>query len=106
MYEHLLPLKLVKIHLRVDDDYEDDAIQAYRDAAVERAQQFVQARFAADAATMSGGEVVWNDAIQAACLILAAWLFESREGGDADRSDKLPSGVYALLHPYRIGWGV
>lgn len=97
--EKLIPLARVKQHLRVDGDDEDDTIALYRNAAVERAQQYLEAKLTAGAA--ADGEIAINSAIAAACLIAAAWLYAQREGGDTGRTDEMPQGFYALLMPYR-----
>ncbi|MDK4586940.1 head-tail connector protein [Kingella kingae] len=101
-YETLLPLNIVKVHLRIDDANlpEDNALVIYRDAACNRIKQYlnidngdVQAAFA-------------HSDIQAAALILIAHLYENREGGDMARTDELPAGFYALLMPHRLDLGV
>ncbi|RRD87642.1 head-tail connector protein [Conchiformibius steedae] len=97
--EKLIPLAKVKQHLRVDADDEDTTIALYRDAAIERAEQYLEAKLTDG--TAADGEIALNSAIVAACLIAAAWLYERREGGDTGRTDEMPQGFYALLMPYR-----
>ena len=53
--EQLLPLPLVKQHLRVDDTIEDDLIGMLRDAAIDLVQQYTMKRLVAGPAVWRSG---------------------------------------------------
>ena len=112
----LITLEQARAHCRVDT--EDDALlELYGGAAEGAAQQFLNRRVFADAASMAtavldgtGGinPIVVNDAIRAAILLMLGHLYRTREEvqGSGGASVQVPMGAHSLLWPHRIGLGV
>lgn len=103
-----LTLEQIKLHLRVDHDAEDAIIEHYRDAAIEHAEQYLNARLIARGQTPAadGGEVVANAAIEAALLLTIGDLYAVRENTADNHRRELPNAAQRLLLPYRQCMGV
>lgn len=100
----LIDLTLLKKHLRIFHDDEDDELATYQAAAEAIVAEYVDREVvpAADTPTTDDGIVV-TPPITAAILLVAADLYENREPDMSDRGDAvLPRHVRALLAPYRV----
>ncbi|TPJ86951.1 MULTISPECIES: head-tail connector protein [unclassified Mesorhizobium] len=106
----LLDIALVKKHLRIDFDDDDDTISAYQAAAETIVTEYVdRAVYAAGGMPATGDDgtaIEVTPAITAAILLLIGDLYESREADPESKGDAvLPRAVRALLAPYRV-WRV
>jgi len=101
----LVTLDQVKVHLRVDNDEEDDDLTLKIHAA--SASVLLYLKDAADAFVDTSGavttDVPWN--VQAATLLMTGALYGNRgeDGGSSSGfSNYLPPAVVSLLYPMRV----
>lgn len=66
----LISLEEVKMHCRIDDDYEDNLLQGYIDASLEVCQKHIGKRF--------GEDLEFNPALKVGCLMYVCLLYENR----------------------------
>ncbi|MEP1511089.1 MAG: head-tail connector protein [Parasphingorhabdus sp.] len=95
----------LKMHLRVDSDDEDAAIQGYLTAAEAAVANRIQRNIiAADQSPVEGTDAIaMTGDIRAAILLLAGTLYEYRE---TMVENVKPSMAYeSLLAPYRVWHG-
>lgn len=92
----LLKLEDVKLHCRVDDDYEDGLIQAYIDAALEVCQKHIGKRFDSDPP-----ELAFNPAIKVGCMMYISQLYEYRTTISDVEAKEVPFAISALWSVYR-----
>lgn len=100
----MITLELVKLHLRVDGEDEDDLIRLYCEAAVSDCAAYLnrplyQDEAAASEAAKAGKAdgVVLNSSIRNAILLTVGYLYSTREDGAVG----LPRAARRLLEPYR-----
>ena len=100
----MITLELVKLHLRVDGDEEDDLIRLYYEAAVSDCAAYLNRPLHKDAAEAVAAEragkkggVILNAAIRNAVLLTVGYLYSTREDG----AGGLPHAARRLLEPYR-----
>jgi len=100
----MITLELVKLHLRVDSNEEDDLIRLYYEAAVSDCVSYLNRplypdKAAADEAAAAGkaGGVILNAAIRNAILLTVGYLYATREDG----AGGLPCAARRLLEPFR-----
>lgn len=104
---------LVKGHLRLDDDTDDDAlVLVYQDAAEEAATEYLGRNVYAtqpevDAAVSNGDAdaMLANASFTAAVLYAVAAMYNKREDATADVS-QFPQESRRFLDPFRVGQGV
>lgn len=100
----MMSLDLVKLHLRIDDDDEDDLLRLYLEAATDHCAHYLNCPLYADesAAEQAAKDgkplgVVMNPVIRNAVLLTVGYLYTEREDGAAG----LPRGARRLLEAYR-----
>ena len=100
----MITLELVKLHLRVDGEDEDDLLRLYLDAATADCVAYLNRPLYRDTAAAKEAEengetngVVLNPAIQNAILMTVGYLYSVREDGPTG----LPRAARRLLEPYR-----
>ena len=100
----LVDTALVKRHLRVDWDDEDTEIEAYRDAAEDVIDQYLDRVVYASGGPSPGGDAIaLPPAVRAAILLQTAELFDRRETPESnDGAAMLSPVVRRLLAPYRV----
>lgn len=111
----VIPIDVAMQHLRADSE-DQDYVVLVLEAAEDRASQFLNRRFYANAdalaAAILAGDagsdpILINPSIRAACLLIAGNLYGNREDVVVGTiSSELPMGSNSLLMPYRIGLGV
>lgn len=97
----------VKRHLRLDLDHDsetDPELQAFLDAAVDHASQFLGRPI--PWADSESSEVPVPPSVRAAILLIVGDLYENREGAIVGVSRTDNPTVDRLLHFYRVGLGV
>lgn len=100
----LIELADLKLHLRVDSDDEDTAIQGYLTAAEAAAANRIQRNIiAADQTPVEGTDAIaMAGDIRAAILLLAGHLYENRIAVMEKQTYAVPMSVDYLLAPYRL----
>lgn len=99
----LLDLGILKKHLRVFHDDEDDEISVYQAAAEAIVVEYIDREVVVSGEPVSADGIVIAPPIVAAVLLVAADLYENREPVVDSQGDAvLPRHVRALLAPYRI----
>ena len=100
----MITLELVKLHLRVDGEDEDDLIRLYYEAAVSDCAAYLNRPLHKDAAEAEAAEkagkkggVILNAPIRNAVLLTVGYLYSTREDG----AGGLPRAARRLLEPYR-----
>ena len=100
----MITLELVKLHLRVDGEDEDDLIRLYYEAAVSDCVAYLnrplyQDEAAASEAAKAGKAdgIVLNSSIRNAILLTVGYLYSTREDGAVG----LPRAARRLLEPFR-----
>jgi len=89
-------LALLKKHLRVDYDDDDDLLQHYLDAATKYVVNYIQG----DEAEISTEGSLSADVTQVIFLLVAHW-YNQREGVSSGSMSQVPNTIDALLKPYR-----
>lgn len=92
----LLSLDEVKLHCRIDDDYEDLLIQAYIDASLEVCQKHIGKRFDTDTP-----EIQFNAALKVGCMMYISQLYEYRATISDVEAKEVPMAISALWSVYR-----
>jgi uncharacterized phage protein (predicted DNA packaging) len=104
-------LTLVKQHIRVDHDAEDTLLETYLLAAEQAVKGHVQRPLyprledmpLPESPAYDRHQMVVNDAIMTAVMLLTARLYDGRNGGEMGGGDAtLPQPVRTLLAPYRV----
>jgi len=100
----LIDLTLLKKHLRIFHDDEDDELAVYQTAAETIVVEYVDREIVATGATPTLPDgIELTPPITAAILLVAADLYENREPDmNAEGNAVLPRHVRALLAPYRV----
>lgn len=99
----MITLELVKLHLRIDGEDEDDLLRLYLDAATADCVAYLNRPLYRDTAAAKDAEEngetngVVLPAIQNAILMTVGYLYTVREDGSAG----LPRAARRLLEPYR-----
>ena len=102
-YLKMIDIALIKEHLQIYNNYDDNKIIQYRDGAILAIQQKIDRKIYASQADLDNaddadGVVITNDIIQAVLMIVGAW-FSNRSG--LDNTKEIPMGVHDLIFPYR-----
>lgn len=92
----MIDLPLIKLHLRVDGDEEDNLIGSYLNAAVEYVQQHCDRRLA-DAPEGPDQMALTDDVKQAILLLVGHWYANRESVVVGTISAEVPMGVPALL---------
>lgn len=99
----LIELSLLKKHLRIFHDDEDDELDVYRSAAEAIVVEYIDREVVTTGEPESTDGIVVAPAIVAAILLVAADLYENREPDMKVNGDAiLPRHVRSLLAPYRV----
>jgi len=100
----MIPLDIVKRHLRVEGDHDDALVELYLAAAVDAAERYIGRPLYAERVPddVDSGLVI-TPSITAAILLITGHLYENREevvtGTIATR---LPMASESLMWPYRL----
>lgn len=88
-----ISLDEVKLHCRIDDDYDDAILAIYIDAALEVCQQHIGKRF--------DDGLPFTPAIKVGCLMYISLLYENREMVGSDGLKEVPLTIHSLWSTYR-----
>lgn len=91
--DDLISLEEVKLHCRIDDDYEDTLLLGYIAASLEVCQQHIGKRFSDD--------LEFNQAIKVGCLMYVAFLYENRSAISDFEKSEVPMAISSLWGAYR-----
>lgn len=101
--DELLPLVLVKQHLRIEHDDDDAYLQQLTAAALSNFEQFTGRRLVPDstpAIDLTENDIRLSpDIVQGALMLLGHW-YEHRELVGEKNLNPLPGATYALWSPY------
>lgn len=92
--DQVLPIDLIKIHIRSDRTDEDDYLLLLRDAAV--------SHFADHTGQILADDVPVYPAIQQGLLLLISHWYENREMTTERPLSEAPAATYALWSPYVV----
>lgn len=92
----LLTLDEVKLHCRIDDDYDDSLIQVYIAAALEVCQKHIGKRFDTDTP-----DIPFNAALKVGCMMYISQLYEYRSTISDVEAKEIPLAISALWSVYR-----
>lgn len=92
----LITLAEVKLHCRVDDDYEDSLLEAYIAAALEVCQMHIGKRFDSEPP-----ELAFNAALKVGCMMYVSQLYEYRATISDVEAKEVPFAISALWSAYR-----
>jgi hypothetical protein len=98
----LVDFALVKKHLRVFHDDDDDTIAAYQAAAENIVVEYLDREIVPTGGAVEGDAIEVTPAITAAVLLVTGDLYEVREPDQKQEGAMLPRAVRALLAPYRV----
>ena len=100
---NLIELSLLKKHLRIFHDDEDEELDVYGTAAEAIVVEHIDREVVASGESTSADGIIITPPIVAAILLVAADLYENREPDMKASGDAvLPRHVRALLAPYRV----
>ncbi len=96
---------LIKKHLKVDHDDEDDLIAGYAAASVDYVENYCDGLLVTELTSIAAyeeppREVLFSPGIWQAMLLLIGHYYENREAAGDTRSE-IPLGVEALLYRHR-----
>lgn len=101
-----IELSVVKAHLKVLHDREDDLITIYRDAALQEFENYTRRKLYQDQAELDADgddapehTAILNSAIIAGVLLLIGNMYEFRSV-----QATTPEGVYRCWQPYKVYW--
>lgn len=87
----------VLLHCRIDDDTESTLITDYIQAAVDRAQNYLNRKlYEGDVPESDPDGLPITGSIKLALLLAVGFWYENRE------AQQLPEGFFSLLSPYRF----
>lgn len=92
----LITLAEVKLHCRVDDDYENSLLEAYIAAALEVCQKHIGKRFDSEPP-----ELAFNAALKVGCMMYVSQLYEYRATISDVEAKEVPFAISALWSAYR-----
>lgn len=92
----LITLAEVKLHCRVDDDFEDSLLEAYIAAALEVCQKHIGKRFDSEPP-----ELAFNAALKVGCMMYVSQLYEYRATISDVEAKEVPFAISALWSAYR-----
>ncbi|MFK9072154.1 MULTISPECIES: head-tail connector protein [Proteus] len=88
-----ITLEEVKLHCRIDNDYDDEILIVYAEAALEVCQQHIGKRFE--------DGLSFTPAIKVGCLMYISLLYENREMIGSDGLKEVPLTIHSLWSTYR-----
>lgn len=83
----------IKLHCRIDGDYDDAILTVYKDAALEVCQQHIGKRF--------DNGLEFTPAIKVGCLMYISLLYENREMAGHENLKEVPLTIGSLWSVYR-----
>ncbi len=83
----------IKLHCRIDDDYDDPVLTMYADAALEVCQRHIGKRF--------DDGLEFTPAIRVGCLMYISLLYENREMIGNENLKEVPLTIDSLWSVYR-----
>jgi len=93
-------------HLRLDPDDDDPMIEDCMRAAIDRVEQFIEARLYRNMAQSDQAECIdIPPCLKAAALLYLGDLWENREAATEVKLEENPA-VMNLMRPFRENWGV
>ena len=101
----MISLDLFKQHAHIDDDIVDDdeLLQQYLDAALLRAERYMDRKvYETEVPDTDATGVVLEADITQAVIMFAAHLYANRESVTEPQFAEVPQGFKYLLMPYRI----
>lgn len=104
----MIGIDIVKTHLRVDFDDEDELIKVYIDAAIDSAEAYLdRSLIASEDQRKTPDDLVINGSVRAAILLTVGHLYANREQEIIGSiTSELKFSARNLLMPYRIKLGV
>jgi hypothetical protein len=102
----MIDLGVVKAHLKVDHDDEDQLIQGYTDAALSAFETWSNRKLVAPGGVIPvpvGNSLIMSDAIKQGALLLIGQWYACRESAisSATQISELPMATSALWKPHR-----
>ncbi|CDG18785.1 head-tail connector protein [Xenorhabdus doucetiae] len=88
-----ISLDEIKLHCRIDGDYDDVILAVYADAALEACQQHIGKRF--------DEGLAFTPAIKVGCLLYIGLLYENREMATDLELKEVPFTIKSLWSVYR-----
>lgn len=104
----MIGIDIVKAHLRVDFDDEDELIKLYIDAATDSAEAYLdRSLIESESSRKDPTDLVINSSVKAAILLTIGHLYANREQEIIGSiTSELKFSARNLLMPYRIKMGV
>ncbi len=101
----MINLDLIKLHCRIDHDYDDELLGLYLDAAKDAVKQHTSRNWYDDSEQIPDEDehgIRWNRAAELSMYLLIGHWYESRSAVTDLNMKELPMGFFALIQPYRI----
>lgn len=101
----MINLDLIKLHCRIDQDYDDELLGLYLDAAKDAVRQHTSRNWYGEAEQIPEDDehgIHWNRAAELSMYLLIGHWYESRSAVTDLNMKELPMGFFALIQPYRI----
>lgn len=99
MIDPIVPLSVIKKHIRTERDDEDDYLLMLLDAAVCHCQDYTGLELVSDV-NEPGHDVPLYPAIRHGLLLLIGHWYENREMVTEKALSEAPAGTYDLWNPY------
>lgn len=92
----MISLDLVKSHLLIEHEEDDELLQHYIDSAILHAENYIHRKIVSDIEA-GEGEVSISPSIVQACLLLIGEWYEVRENVTFKKGSETPNGFNSLL---------
>lgn len=101
----MINLDLIKLHCRIDHDYDDELLGLYLDAAKDAVKQHTSRNWYDKGETIPEDDehgIYWNRAAELSMYLLISHWYANREAVTEQSLQEMPQGFFSLIQPYRI----
>lgn len=101
----MINLDLIKLHCRIDHDYDDELLGLYLDAAKDAVKQHTSRNWYDKGEAIPEDDehgIYWNRPAELSMYLLISHWYANREAVTEQSLQEMPQGFFSLIQPYRI----
>ena len=101
----MINLDLIKLHCRIDHDYDDELLGLYLDAAKDAVKQHTSRNWYGEGEAIPEDDehdIYWNRPAELSMYLLIGHWYANREAVTEQNLQEMPQGFFSLIQPYRI----